>query len=94
MALLLVQLGFFADLLWRWNDPLAWVRLAVGLMMVLIILAGSRISMNVVNRLVELGKPGVAEHDTVGYLARPPRRNLAIFASVCAVRSSSGEDTT
>lgn len=79
MALLLVQLGFFASLLWHWNDPLAWVRLAVGLMMVLIILAGSRISMNVVNRLVELGKPGVAEHDTVGYLARPPRRNLAIF---------------
>lgn len=79
MAILLVQLGFFTDLLWQWRDPFAWIRLAVGLLMVLIILAGSRISMNVVNRLIELGKPGLAEHETVGYLARPPRRNLAVF---------------
>ena len=86
VALLLVQLGFFVDLYLQWIDPLAWVRLAVGLMMVLIILAGSRISMNVVNRLVELGKPGLDERDAVGYLARPPRRNLAIFCiCLCSV---------
>lgn len=94
LALLLVQLGFFTALLWQGSDPLAWVRLAVGLMMVLIILAGSRISMNVVNRLVELGKPDLAEHGTVGYLARPPRRNLATFC-IClcsAVEFFKGSD--
>lgn len=73
-----VQVGFFVAV-WRGGNALAWLHLAIGLMMVLIVLAGSRISMNVVNRLIEAGKPGLAEHPNVGYLARPPRRNLAVF---------------
>ncbi|WP_207226361.1 NnrS family protein [Corticibacter populi] len=78
LAMLAVEAGFFLAL-YRHGDPMAWLLLAIGLMMVLIVIAGSRISMNVVNRLVEAGRPGLADHETVGYLARPPRRNFAVF---------------
>jgi len=77
LALWLGQAGFFLAL-YQHGDALAWLRLLTGLMMVLLIMAGSRISMNVVNRWIEAGKPGQGSPVAVNYLARPPRRNLAV----------------
>jgi len=84
-AMAVLQLGYFVALALN-TDAMAWLRLAVGVTMVLIIIAASRVSMSVVNGVVEKGRPGQAEPGDVGYLARPPRRNLAIFCiSACSV---------
>lgn len=83
-ALLLIQAGFFIAVALG-ADALAWLYLAVGVVMMLIVIAASRVSMAVVNGLIEQGRPGAPEPGDVGYLARPPRRNLAIFAiGVCS----------
>lgn len=72
-ALLACTVGYHAAALGG-GQPLAWLNAAVGVMMVFIVLALSRISMRVVNgALEERGET------TVEYLARPPRRNLAMF---------------
>jgi len=76
-ALMLLQAGFFAALALG-ADALAWLHAAVGAMMALIVIATSRISMSVVNGYMEQGRPGAPAPEAV-YLARPPRRNLAIF---------------
>ncbi|WP_185266113.1 NnrS family protein [Halopseudomonas xiamenensis] len=76
-ALALLQLGFFVAA-GAGGNPLAWLYLSVGMVMVLIIIATSRVSMSVVNGLVEHGHPDRQQTEEVGYLARPPRRNLAI----------------
>ncbi|HRP98388.1 MAG TPA: NnrS family protein [Rhodocyclaceae bacterium] len=55
-------------------DPMRWLLLMTGLLMALIIVAMSRISMRIVNAALE-----EAGDTAVEYLARPPRRNLAIF---------------
>jgi len=83
LAVWLIQAGFFLAL-YRHSDSLAWLRLLTGMMMVLLIMAISRISMNVVNRQMEVGKPGVKETDAIHYLARPPRRNVAIVCIILA----------
>lgn len=80
-ALMLLQMGFFISLSLNLN-ALAWLRATVGAFMVLIVIAASRISMRVVNRLIEVGRPGDPAPGDIGYLARPPRRNLAIF-TIC-----------
>ena len=80
IALAVLQLGFFISLSVT-GRPLAWLHAAVGVMMVLIIVAASRISMSVMNRHVEAGRPGNTHGEPV-YLARPPRRKLAVFAVV------------
>lgn len=55
------------------GDPMKWLRAVVGWYMILIVLSMSRISMRIVNRALEgQGKPR-------DYLARPPRRNLAVL---------------
>lgn len=82
LGLGLIESGFFLALA-RTHDALPWLRLGVGLMMVLVVLAGSRISMSVVNRRVEPVAEAAVQNDAPGYLARPPRRNLAIFC-LCA----------
>jgi uncharacterized protein involved in response to NO len=73
VALAASHAGFYIAL-FRQTDAMAWLLLAVGLLMILIIVALSRISMRLVNDVLEaqggLGAP---------YLARPPRRNFAIF---------------
>lgn len=57
------------------TDPLAWLRAQVGVWMIMIVVAMSRISMRIVNmNLKDLGQTDQT------YLARPPRRNLAIVA--------------
>ncbi|MCB5364203.1 NnrS family protein [Pusillimonas sp. CC-YST705] len=83
-GLALTQAGFFAALLTALPlpAPAAWLHLANGLIMILIILAASRVSMSVVNGLIEEGKPGASPAQTV-YLARPPRRKLAVFCIAC-----------
>jgi uncharacterized protein involved in response to NO len=71
-----IQVGFFISLA-QPGQPLAWLYLAAHLFMVLIILAASRVSMSVVNNLVE-GERSLSDPDAALYLARPPRRNLAM----------------
>lgn len=64
--------GFYAEAL-AGGLPARWLHAALGILMVLILLAMSRISMRIVNgALAEAGRTGTT------YLARPPRRNLAI----------------
>ncbi len=72
-ALTLIHAGFYLTL-WRDGNAMPWLLLAVGLLMLLIIIALSRISMRLVNDVLE-HQGGIA----VPYLARPPRRNLAMF---------------
>lgn len=76
-ALALLQVGFFSAPPFE-VEPMAWLRAAVGALMALIVVATSRISMSVVNGRIEEGRPG-APPPTDSYLARPPRRHLAIF---------------
>lgn len=71
-----LQAGFFGALA-SGADALAWLHAAVGLLMVLVVVATSRISLRVVNGRIEDGRPGAVEPPEVGYLARPPRRHLA-----------------
>lgn len=73
-ALTAIHAGFYLAL-WRGGDAMAWLLLGVGLMMILIVIALSRISMRLVNDVLER-QGGIA----APYLARPPRRNLAMFA--------------
>lgn len=92
-ALMLLQAGFFVAVA-RDADGLAWLHAAVGVVMMLIVIASSRVSMAVVNGLIEQGRPGAESSGDAGYLARPPRRNLAVFAiGTCgAVEFALGDD--
>lgn len=73
LALGLCHGGLYAALL-QGKDAMPWLHLATGLLMVLIVVALSRISMRLVNDVLQ-DQGGLA----APYLARPPRRNLAIF---------------
>lgn len=82
-ALASIQTGFFLN--FGQSGALSWLYAGAHLFMVLIIVAASRVSMSVVNNLVE-SSGSISDPDTVQYLARPPRRNLAIACIViCAV---------
>ncbi|EIK51692.1 nnrs family protein [Stutzerimonas stutzeri TS44] len=85
-ALALVVLGFHVDTL-RGLYPMRWLHAAVGVMMVLIVVAMSRISMRIVNDAIQARRDAGHEVDE-DYRARPPRRNLAIF---CIALFSLGE---
>lgn len=74
LALLTVHAGFYVALLGG-HDPMPWLRLSIGVLMTLIVVALSRISMRLVNDVLE-----AQGGESTPYLARPPRRNLAIFA--------------
>lgn len=74
LALLFTHSGFYFALL-AGDDAMPWLRLAIGVLMALIIVALSRISMRLINDI--LAAQGT---ETAPYLARPPRRALAIFA--------------
>ena len=69
-----VHAGFYLAL-HRGSDAMPWLRLSIGLLMILIVVALSRISMRLVNDVLET-QGGFA----APYMARPPRRNLAIVA--------------
>lgn len=69
-ALALAQAGVFLG-----ADPMAWLYVATGVLMILIVIAMNRISMRLINGMLDVeGVSGVE------YLARPPRRDLAMFA--------------
>ncbi len=79
-----LQTGFFLSLA-QPSTALAWLYMAIHALMVLIIVATSRISMSVVNNRVE-NKETSNDPDATLYLARPPRRYLAIVTiMICAL---------
>ena len=80
LALLVLAAGCQVDL-WGGGDPMRWLRAAVGVMMVLIVVAMSRISMRVVNRAIDAARvvEAQASPPRPPYLARPPRRRLAVL---------------
>jgi uncharacterized protein involved in response to NO len=69
--LAVVQVGYFAALIGS-GDAMRWLHAATGLLMILVVLAQSRISLRVVNGAVERPQADA------GYRPRPPRVNLAI----------------
>ena len=72
LALAACEAGFHVELLTGSAGALRWLHASVGVYMVLIVVALSRISMRVVNQaLQDVG-------ESADYLARPPRRNLVI----------------
>lgn len=84
-ALMLAQLGFFIAQAFSFN-AMSWLYVAVDLMMILIVIAASRISMSVMNGVVENKGGESGNNKEVVYLARPPRRNLAMFTiALCSI---------
>ena len=76
-ALALVTVGFHIDAVGG-QYPMRWLYAGIGVMMVLIVVAMSRISMRILNDAIQARRE--AGHDVDDdYRARPPRRNLAIF---------------
>ncbi len=76
-ALALVTVGFHVDAV-AGQYPMRWLYAGIGVMMVLIVVAMSRISMRILNDAIQARRD--AGHDVDDdYRARPPRRNLAIF---------------
>lgn len=74
LALTVSAGGFYVEAL-AGGDPMRWLNAAIGILMILIVIALSRISMRIVNAALEdAGETGRE------YRARPPRRNLAVFA--------------
>lgn len=72
--------GFYLDALLGAHsvaNPARWLHAALGVLMMLIVVAMSRISMRIVNAALEERASDAAP--AVEYRARPPRRNLAIF---------------
>lgn len=70
--------GFHLDAL-RGVYPMRWLHAGVDVVMILVILAMSRISVRIVNDALDLMR--AAGHDPGdAFRAPPPRRNLAIFA--------------
>lgn len=77
VALALVTVGFNIDAV-SGQYPMRWLHATAGVMMVLIVVAMSRISMRILNDAIQARRD--AGHDVdEDYRARPPRRNLAIF---------------
>lgn len=77
-ALALLGAGFYVDAL-RGVAPMRWLHALLGAWMALIVIAMSRVSMSIVNASIDevVAREG-EERDP--YLARPPRRNLALLA--------------
>lgn len=71
LALAACSAGFYSDAL-RGAPSLRWLHASLGVLMLLTVVAASRISMQIVNRAIEQVRPGAAP-----YIARPPKRHLA-----------------
>ncbi|EHY77348.1 NnrS family protein [Pseudomonas kunmingensis] len=76
-ALALVTVGFHVDAV-AGQYPMRWLYAGIGVMMVLIVVAMSRISMRILNDAIQARRDAGHEVDE-DYRARAPRRNLAIF---------------
>lgn len=72
LALAATSTGFYVDVLGEYGPGLRWLYASLGILMLLIVVAASRISMRVVNAAVSQVTPHAPP-----YLARPPRRHLA-----------------
>lgn len=82
LAIALLQVVFFSQLLMNKN-ALIWLYSCVHLLMILIIVATSRISMSVMNNKVENKDDTTTD---LVYIARPPLRYLAITSIIiCAI---------
>lgn len=77
LALAGVVSGFYVDAL-RDVSPARWLHLLVGVFMALVVVAMSRISMSIVNASIDDLAARQSE-ELAPYLARPPRRNLALL---------------
>lgn len=75
LALAASVAGFYADAL-HGLPSLRWLYVALGVLMLLIVAAMSRISMRIVNRAIDQLSPNAAPY-VAPYVARPPRRHLA-----------------
>ena len=83
-GLAILQGAFFIRVMTT-GDALVWLYSAIHALMILIIIATSRVSMSVVNNRVE-HKENTSDPDATPYLARPPRRYLAMtMITLCAV---------
>lgn len=71
-ALAVTSAGFYVDALRQEVLGLRWLYASLGVLMLLIVVAASRISMRVVNSAITEVTPGADP-----YIARPPRRHLA-----------------
>ncbi len=78
LAMAAIVTGYHLDVL-RGVDPLRWAHAGIGAMMTLVVVAMSRVSMRIVNDGLD-ARRARADPDAPEYRARPPRRNLAIFA--------------
>lgn len=74
----LVLAGLYGDAL-RGASAMRWLHLLLGVLMALIVVAMSRISMSIVNASID-ARNALDGADRPPYLARPPRRNLALLA--------------
>lgn len=82
-ALFITIAGFYIDAL-RDEAPMRWLHAMLGVLMALIVVAMSRISMAIVNDAIDIrrpqpGGPHATEDERAPYLARPPRRHLAVL---------------
>ena len=78
VALLLGVIGFYIQAV-RGGHVMPWLHGVLGVMMVLIVVAMSRISMSMVNASLEACDSRDDDGQLKIYLARPPRRNLAML---------------
>jgi len=78
-AFAVVTAGFWVDVL-RGEWPMRWVHASLDAMMILVVVAMSRISMRIVNDALDARRARALDGDDElpEYRARPPRRNLAI----------------
>lgn len=77
LALVGVVSGLYFDAL-RELSPARWLHVLVGVFMALVVIAMSRISMSIVNASIDELAARQGE-ELAPYLARPPRRNLALL---------------
>ena len=77
VAIFGIEVWFFASVLgWSSSDSMAILRVALGAIVVLILLAMRRVNMEAVNELME--DKGI---DDI-YISRPPLTNLAVFSVI------------
>lgn len=87
LALAAVLAGFYWAAL-TGGAPGRWLHAALGLLMILIVLAMSRISMRIVNAAIDEAAERRGRAPETEYRARPPKRNLAI---VCIAAYTAAE---
>ena len=87
LAMTVVVAGFYFAA-WRGEPPGRWLHAALGVFMVFIVLAMSRISMRIMNDALAEDAAERGSEVTAVYRARPPKRNLAI---VCIAAYTAAE---